>query len=209
MEKALGLWGDIGRGVSPEGAEVSVVLGYVFSFSGNLPPKKKRGRRAKINIRDVALGFHLNQQGKPQESRRAFGAGLGSAEDAIGFGFFQVRLLIIAGLGFMADSIEVGHSPNPPPTVFCLVFFPSKSTEIAASKSKVRRVVLAVWTPQCVVWFCWSCLQITRSCSIAADKGPTRQSARRGIKNLRRGDLLGAEGSAGVARSPRRGKSIR
>ncbi|CAJ1367823.1 unnamed protein product [Effrenium voratum] len=33
---------------------------------------------------------------------------LAEAFDAIGFGFFQVRLLIIAGLGFMADSIEVG-----------------------------------------------------------------------------------------------------
>lgn len=30
------------------------------------------------------------------------------AEDFIGFGRFQVCLLVIAGLGFMADAIEVG-----------------------------------------------------------------------------------------------------
>ena len=31
-----------------------------------------------------------------------------SSQDMVGFGRFQMRLLLIAGCGFMADSIEVG-----------------------------------------------------------------------------------------------------
>ena len=209
MEKALGLWGDIGRGVSQRVQRSVLYWDMCFPFSGNLPPKKTKTRNKNINIRDVALGFHLNQAtGEASRESHGLSSGLGSAEDAIGFGFFQVRLLIIAGLGFMADSIEVGHSPNPPPTCFLLVFpLPSRpKLQPQSPKCGGRSRRFGIQTVCSVLLELFANHQKLFHCR---GHGPTRQSARRGIKNLRRGDLLGAEGSAGVARSPRRGKSMR